>query len=93
MTLSLGIIIAFILLIIFWNTHKKTRQKMKGKSTIVEGLLGTAMVNFGVFAEGLKDAKAQGLIPDGLEDYAPLIIFAWIVVKRAQTKTPMGREE
>lgn len=85
--LTLVIICALVLA---WNFYTPFREKMRGYSTIAEGILGTVMYYFGVFSEALEEAQASGYIPDNWIQYVPFVMLAWIVIKRVQTKTPVG---
>jgi len=86
------ILLAVVALVLAWNFVPSLREKMKGYSTIVEGTLGTIFTSFGVFGEALEEANVAGYIPDNWSSYVPFILLGWIVVKRFQTKTPVGEK-
>lgn len=90
MNFAIVILVLAILVVLAWNFYPPLRKKLKGYSTIAEGLLGTLMTYFGVFADAIKEAQDSGYLPENIMQYAPLIIFAWIIIKRVQTKTPVG---
>ena len=79
------------LLILAWNFYAPFREKMRGYSTIAEGAIGTGMYYFGGFSEALKEGQEAGFIPENLLQYVPFIVLGWIVIKRFQTKTPVGK--
>lgn len=84
------LVVLVILIVLAWNFYKPLRDKMRGYSTILEGLLGTLMTYFGVFAGAVQEGHASGYLPENISQYAPLIVFAWIILKRVQTKTAVG---
>lgn len=86
------ILVAVCVLILAWNFYPPFRERMKGYSTIAEGVIGTLMYYFGMFSEALDEAQAQGYIPDNWVQYVPFIMLTWIVVKRLQTTTPVGEK-
>lgn len=88
MTIILLIIV--IALVVAWNFYPPFRAKMRGWSTIAEGFLGTILYYFGMFANALKEGQEAGYIPEDLVRFVPVIVFAWIVMKRFQTKTHVG---
>lgn len=84
------ILILAVILVLAWNFYPPFRKKLRGYSTILEGLLGTLMTYFGVFTDAIQEARSLGYLPENIEQYAPLIIFAWVILKRVQTKTAVG---
>lgn len=87
---SLMAIVLAVAMVLLCNFYGPIRKKLRGYSTILEGLVGTAFAYFGVFAEVIEEGQRSGLLPDNIMTYAPMILFAWIVLKRFQTKTPVG---
>lgn len=95
MTFSTLTIIALVLLcagILAWNFYPPLRAKMRGWSTILEGILGTGMYYFEIFSGALQEGQEAGYIPENIEQYVPFVILGWILVKRFQTKTPVGQK-
>lgn len=77
-------------LILAWNLVPSFRARMRGLSTIAEAFIATAMTYFGVFSEAIQEAQASGYIPENWMQYVPFILFAWVILKRFQTTTPVG---
>jgi hypothetical protein len=79
-------------LILAWNFIPTFRNRMKGLSTIIEGIVGTVMYYFGVFGEAIQDMSDSGYIPDNWQQYVPFVILGWIVLKRFQTTGTVGNK-
>ena len=90
-----ALLIVVCAIILAWNFYPPFRAKMRGLSTIVEGVLGTALHYFGVFAGAMEDVQNSGYLPEDwtFTQYIPFIILAWIVVKRVQTTSKVGGKE
>lgn len=85
----------FILLIVLaaalvWNFYPPLRARMRGFSTIVEIVIGLALAWLGILAEAAQELHAAGFIPDGYERYVPWLMTVYFIVKRIQTRTPVG---
>jgi uncharacterized membrane protein len=76
--------------VIAWNLIPAFREKLRGWTTILEAAIGTAMTYFGVFSEAIQEAQVSGYIPENWTSYVPFILFAWVLLKRFQTRTPVG---
>lgn len=83
------ILVVICLVILAWNFYPPLRERLRGWSTIAEGIIGTVLYYFGVFSEAISEAEASGYVPEGWQQYIPFVLLAWIVVKRLQTKTPV----
>lgn len=92
--MSTIILSAAVVLVIVWNLVPSAREKMRGWSTIIEGLMATVFTYFGNFAEAIREAQQFGYLPDNVnvERAVPFILFTWLVLKRFQTKTPVGKK-
>lgn len=77
-------------LVVAWNIYPPLRAKLRGWSTIIEGIIGTAFTYFGIFAEALEEGQRSGYLPENILTYVPMVLFAWVLIKRIQTKTPVG---
>jgi len=86
------VLAAALAAVVVWNTIPGLRERMRGLTTIVEGAVGTAIYYFGEFTDAFREAQASGYLPEGLVRIMPLVLFGWIVVKRFQTKTAVGRQ-
>lgn len=86
------ILTAVAAIVAAWNFYPPLREKLKGWSTIAEGFIGTTLYYFGAVSEALKEGQAAGYVPENLEQYVPMVLFAWVVLKRFQTKTPVGSQ-
>ena len=78
----------FLICMVVWNFVPAIRAKMRGWSTKIEAVIGVVMYYVGAIGDGLKEAQAAGLLPDGFEKYLPMFLLAWIIWKRVQTTTP-----
>jgi len=85
------VIVAALSAVVAWNVLPRWRERMRGLTTVVEGAVGTAIYYFGEFTDAFQEARAAGLLPEGLATMLPLMLFVWIVVKRFQTTTAFGR--
>ena len=87
-------LIAVCVVILAWNFYPPFRVKLRGLSTIFEGVLATAMHYFGVFAGAMEDVQNSGYLPENwtFTQYIPFIILTWIIVKRIQTSTGVGEK-
>ena len=90
MSITIFLFPIVIALVAAWNFYSPFRAKLRGWSTILEGLIGTVFAYFGIFADALEEGQRQGYIPENFVQYVPIILLAWIVIKRVQTKTPVG---
>jgi len=90
MNLTIIILIIAVALIVAWNVYPPLRAKLRGWSTIIEGIIGTVFTYFGIFAEALEEGQRSGYLPENILTYVPMVLFAWVVMKRIQTKTPVG---
>jgi hypothetical protein len=84
-----AILIIVVALVLAWNFIPAFRARIKGFSTILEGILGTILYYFGVFGEAIQDMSDSGYIPEDWQQFVPFVILGWIVIKRFQTKTPV----
>ena len=78
-------------MVLAWNFYTPFREQMRGWSTIVEGTLGVGMTYYGMFADAIREGQEAGYIPENLIQYVPFVVLSWIVIKRFQTKTPVGK--
>lgn len=83
-------IVVFGTAIALWNFVPAFRDKMKGYSTVAEGIIMLVIGAFGKISGAIQDAQAAGYIPPQLLAYVPFVILAWFVVKRFATTTPVG---
>lgn len=88
--LAVFIVIAACALVLAWNFVPAFREKMRGWSTIAESTLGVILYYFGMFSDALTEAQQSGYIPANWVQYVPFVLFAWIILKRLQTKSPIG---
>lgn len=98
MTLLLSIIIVlFVAAALVWNLVPAIRARMRGFSTVVEGALATVIGYaayftdwYGAFIEAIEGTPYRDWMPENLAAVIPAMIVVWSVVKRVQTKTPVG---
>lgn len=83
-------VLVFGVVIALWNFVPKWRDKMKGYSTVAEGVIGILVGVFGQISGGIQDAQAAGYLPPQLVAYVPFVLLAWFVVQRLRTTTPVG---
>jgi hypothetical protein len=88
----LYIIIAILAVIVLWNVIPAFREKLRGYSTVVEGIIGFIMIAPGYLADALQEATAVGMVPDGADNYISAYVFIWIIIKRFITETPVGKK-
>lgn len=88
------LIILIVLLagFLLWNFKGSIRRQLKGYSTILETAIAAAIYYFDIAVEGIKEAEVAGYVPDGLAAYLPAVLFGWIIFKRFQTTSPVGKE-
>lgn len=89
MSYAIIFVVLLIIAVLLWNLVPSIREKMRGKSTIVETALAGLLQYFGVFSEALQEAYNAGYIPENYGQIVTGVICLYIVVKRFQTKTPV----
>lgn len=75
---------------IAWNTVPVLRKKLQGWSTLLETALGGMLYAAGVVGDAIQEAQKLGYIPSEWVAYIPYVLMAYLVIKRMQTKTPVG---
>ena len=98
MTLALTIIIIlFVLAALCWNLVPSIRARMRGFSTVVEGVAATLIGYaayfsdwYGAFIESIEGTPYHDWMPENLASIIPALIVVWSIVKRMQTKTAVG---
>ncbi len=73
-----------------WNTVPILRKKLQGWSTLLETALGGLLYAAGVIGDAIQEAQKLGYIPSQWIGYIPYVLMAYLVIKRMQTKTPVG---
>lgn len=73
-----------------WNLIPALRAKLKGWSTLLETALGGALYAAGVLGDAIQEAQKLGYIPSQWLGYVPYVLMAYLILKRVQTKTPVG---
>lgn len=86
----LGLSILFVVLAICWNVFPGWRKHMRGMSTVVEATIGSILVFWGEASGIIQQLHQKGYTPDWLDEYMPLIVGGYLVLKRFQTTSPMG---
>ncbi len=81
---------AILVLVLAWNFIPAFREKMRGYSTIMETLAGASLYYSGILAEAANQLVADGILPADYKHWTPAIVFAYLVIKRMQTTTPVG---
>lgn len=84
--------VVFIAIVAMWNFIPSWRAKMKGYSTIAEGVIALAMGVFDKVSGGIQDAQAAGYIPPQLLSYVPIVLLVWFIAKRLVTTTAPGQK-
>jgi hypothetical protein len=86
------IIAAFVAAALVWNFVPTVRDKAKGWTTLIEGAGMTALYYFGIVSDAIQEAQKAGYIPSQWVGYVPYVLMAWVLLKRLQTKTPVGKK-
>lgn len=81
-----------IVAVLAWNFIPDLRQKVKGWSTVLEAGLAGGLYLFDQVSQGLQEALKAGWVPKEMITYLPLVFFAWVILKRFQTKAPVGKK-
>lgn len=92
MTISIILLLLAIAAVLVWNLVPSVRERMRGLSTVAEGVIGVGLYYLGSFADVIREAQASGYLPAEVAKYAPALLLAWIVLKRFQTTTPVGKK-
>lgn len=90
MNYALALTIVTLFGFVIWNTVPSIRSKIKGWSTVLEASLITSFSYLGILVDATREAKELGVLPEQIDAIYPIIFFAWVVAKRAQTDTIMG---
>jgi hypothetical protein len=88
--IALAIVGLFIAAALVWNFVPAVRDKVKGWTTVIEGVSMTALYYFGIVSDAVQEAQKAGYIPSQWLGYVPYLLMAWVLLKRFQTKTPVG---
>jgi len=75
-----------------WNFVPAVRKKVAGWSTVIEAVLGGALYYFGILSDAIQEAQKAGYIPSQWLGYVPYVLMAYVLVKRIQTKAPVGKK-
>lgn len=95
MTIGLLFTLAAVILIaaaLVWNFYPPVRNQLKGWTTVIEGVGGFTYWFMGQVTGGIQDAVAAGYVPSWLVGWIPVIMFAYIILKRFGTTTPVGQK-
>jgi len=91
MTLFISLVVLAVVLA--WNFYPPFRDKLRGLSTIIEGLIGVVLSYVGILGGALEEANSLGYIPDNWQVYVPAVLLGWVVLKRWQTTTRLGSKD
>jgi hypothetical protein len=91
MTLAWIIILVVLAAVLAWNFVPAIRDKMRGVSTVAEAGIGGLLYVTNIAGEAIREAQSAGFIPDGIEYWVPYIVLAYIVAKRFQTRSSVGK--
>lgn len=90
MNIALLTLLIFAIMMVAWNFVPAFRLWLRGKSTILETVIGTALYYTGVIGEAFQQLVADGYVPEDWKSYVPFVIAAYYIAKRIQTKDPVG---
>lgn len=82
-----------VVLVVAWNFYPPFREKVRGWSTIMEAVLITGLYYADFFVVLLDDLQAQGLVPPQFDNAIPVIMGAYVILKRIQSSKPAKRVE
>ena len=88
--IALIIVLLVIAAALAWNIIPNLRKKVAGWSTVLETALGGILYGAGVLGDAIQEAQKLGYIPSQWVGYVPYILMAYLLIKRVQTKTPVG---
>lgn len=93
MSIAILIVAVALAAALVWNFHAPTRAWFKGKSTIIEAGLGWALYQAGILGEAYQEFIDLVDLPDSISSWlTPTIFGLWVIAKRVQTKTPVGKK-
>lgn len=90
--IALILVLLAIAAAIAWNVVPILRAKVKGWSTVLETALGGVLYGAGVVGDAIQEAQRLGYIPSQWLGYVPYVLMAYLLVKRLQTNTPVGKK-
>lgn len=90
--IALLLVLIVFAAVLAWNTIPILRKKLQGWSTILETMIGGVLYAFGVLGDAVQEAQKLGYIPSQWVGYVPYVLMAYLIIKRAQTKTPVGKK-
>lgn len=90
--IALILVLLAIAAAIAWNVVPILRAKVKGWSTVLETALGGVLYGAGVVGDAIQEAQRLGYIPSQWLGYVPYILMAYLLLKRLQTNTPVGKK-
>jgi hypothetical protein len=79
----------FVIAAVAWHFIPAIKERVKGWTTILEGIGGTALYYFGAISDAVQEAQKAGYIPSQWLGYVPYILMAWVLVKRLTTTEPV----
>lgn len=85
------VVVLFVIAWAAWNFLPDVRKQMRGWSTMIEASAGSLLVAAGTFADALHDLITSGYLPEWAAGQQWIIVLAWILLKRKQTTTPLGK--
>lgn len=88
--IALALVAFVIAAAVAWNTVPILRKKVAGWSTLLETALGGILYAAGILGDAIQEAQKLGYIPSQWVGYIPYVLMAYLVIKRLQTKTPVG---
>lgn len=88
----IALVAAVLAAVLAWNFYPPFRERLKGWTTILEAALGGIIYYAGVATEAIQEAQKAGYIPSQWVGYLPYLFLAWMIVKRLQTKGPVGKK-
>lgn len=88
--IALVIVLVVIAAAIAWNVLPNLRKRLAGWSTLLETALGGILYAAGILGDAIQEAQKLGYIPSQWVGYIPYVLMAYLVIKRLQTKTPVG---
>lgn len=90
--IALVIVLLAIAAAIAWNVIPNLRKKVAGWSTVLETALGGLLYAAGILGDAIQEAQKLGYIPSQWLGYIPYVLMAYLLIKRVQTKTPVGKK-
>ena len=81
-----------VVAVVAWEFVPQLRERMRGWTTIATSAVVAAVPLAGEVLDVLQDTQWREFIPEGAWKWALAAFAGWAIIKRIQTRSPVGRK-